>query len=282
MKGFTNIKRQVSDAFARREAADQPCEGESDTVIGHIRTIIAAVKILQGAKWYLIRYVVKSIIVVALFITAVIYLDPKGVFLPELSPAQPRTAQGAKIVAMAAPPVAQPTQIAPVQSVTAAPQPLATSRAQVSAAPTQVSPRASTLPGNLVAGAVDDVSGAAKALSQLLAAEESGTADKWCSLATTLDVAQCDSDLGTQWAARQDHFAVNHMAPATVAISQPSGTGATYTFSVDYCERSVLVTMEWDGRQWHLASYDYQQALLSGGIVAPLVGNLAFAVLNLL
>ena len=276
------FKQQVSDVFARREAANQPCEGESDTIIGHIRTIITAVRILQGAKWYLIRYVVKSVIVAALLISAVVYLNAKGVLSPRPTPSQPKTAQNTTIVAMTAPPVAQPPQVAAVQGL-AAPQPSATpTRAQPSATPVQVSPNLLALPGNLGATTIDAVSDATSALSQLLMAEESGAAETWCSLATTLNVAQCDSVLGALWTVRQKSSAANLAAPTTVTVGQPSGAGAAYSFSVNYGERSVLVTMEWDGQHWHLSGNDYQQALLSGGILTPLIGNLTSVVLNLL
>lgn len=283
MKRLKDSARLVAEAYDRKAAARRPCEGESETTIGHIRTITVAVKTLRGAKWRLIRNVVITILVAALLVPVVEFLNGKGIFFASPSLPQSGAAQPVTDVAMTAPPVAKPSQAAVDQTAKPTPRPSATSAAPTqSATAPQSDPSTTTMPGSLVVNTAETVSGATIALSQLLVAEKDSVANTWCSLATALDVAQCESTLGTQWSARSNSPSADHVPSAAVTVGQPTGTGAMYTFPVAYGNSMVPVTIEWVGHQWRLSDADYQQAVFNGGILTSLGVNLTSVVLNVL
>jgi hypothetical protein len=245
---------------------------------------------MQGAKRHLIRRILIGFGVIAVLVPAVIYLNDNKIGLGRPSALQPSTGDGtpsAVVVARPAPMPAQATTPRPaeIREPSAAPrQPGAVTppATDPNAAASQASPDLPPSLSGLLTDTLDTVDGATSALDQLLTAEEAGVVTTWCSLATTLDIAHCESELGTQWAEREAQSDVGPTETDSVTVSQALGSGAQYTYCIYAGAKTAQVTMVWSGRQWRLSDQDYQQALAGGGILTPLLGSLTSAVLNLL
>lgn len=290
MRCIRALKNLVCDAFARRVLARQPREGEPESLSESIGTITSAARTVRGVKWYLTWQALAGIGFVIVMVPLVIYLNAKGIGFAGPGRPQPTTGSGtlnAAAMAQPAPMPAQATTVRPagIRESSAAPQlqaPITPTVTDPDATASQASPESSAPLSDLLTDTLDTVAGATSALNQLLTAEENGVATTWCPLATTLDIAECDSELGAQWAGRHAQTDKDSVTDESVTVSQPVGAATQYTYSIQAGADTTRVTMVWGGQQWRLSDQDYQQALLGGGILTPLLGSLASVVLNVL
>jgi hypothetical protein len=261
--------------------------GDPETMKDDLLAITAALRMVRGAKWYLIRRVALTAVVIAILVPAVIYLDGKGIFFARPSLHRP-SAVPTTVVALRTPPLAHvartPLRARSTQGDRA--QPTSTQQPTAAAYPQETlttpgvptGPNDTSLLDKVVPDSLDTISAATATVSELLAAEEDGAAETWCSLAGTLNLAECDRDLSSEWAASDAQSRRDRATLTAIAIGQPSGTATQCTFPIRYGDSSTTVTMVWHGQRWQLSSQDYQHALTDGGILSPLIDNLGFLV----
>jgi hypothetical protein len=112
--------------------------------------------------------------------------------------------------------------------------------------------------------------GAKGTIAQMQQAEEAGDASSWCFLASSNDSSTCQALLSNGYSA-PDSAAIRGQV-ADVTISQPSGGGDGYTFSLGYQGHSYPgVPLEWTGQRWQLSPAIYDICLNNGGLFASVV-----------
>ena len=272
---FKELIFGVLAVLARRTPAYRPRLGEPTTTSGRARAIALFLTTVRGSSRLLIRVVFIIVVIAAFLIPVIAYLKVGG---------GSRSAPHVEAVQPALSPAAAAPSSAPFRTTAAPGAPLprqaTTASPAVTTAPA-VSPPTAAPVGDDVAAVLETVADARAALIQLLLAEQNGAVETWCSLATALNIAQCDARLGPAWTAQHSSAPADTAQPVQVTAGTATGGEAGYTFSVSSGEDSESETMVWDGHLWRLSDPDYQTALDDDGLLQPLVGTLTSVVTDL-